>query len=75
MHVEITENIFTNTDCMVHMPLLNLTYDGFVINGNGRRLEEADNGDDINQGIIKFDITNAETIKIHNFTAKNNHMR
>lgn len=34
-NIEISRNIFTNTDCMVHLVKHNMTYGKFKIEGNG----------------------------------------
>lgn len=75
VNVEISSNIFKNTDCMVELPQLNYTYHGFNISHNGRRLELKDIGDDKNTALVKFNMTAVDTIKISNFTVENNHMR
>lgn len=74
-NIEISDNIFKNTDCLIALPLFNLTYKGFIIDGNGQQTWTDQSTKDTNEAVIKFEIDKHHLIQIANFTVTNNYMR
>lgn len=65
---------------MVHMERMNMTYDGFQIHRNGRRLELIDGQDkqyaaDETQAIITLNISAYDNLELTRWNASDNHFR
>jgi hypothetical protein len=75
-NIHIQDNIFKNSDAMVSMPRFNLTYHGWNVTGNGRRLEDQDtSGDDITEGVLKLELSAQDSVTFSRMYAKDNHFR
>ena len=79
--VEISHNTFKYSDCLINMPLFNLTYSNWIIDGNGKPLAktskfQADAKDyETTKAIVIFDLTDNHLIRIDKMRVVNNIMQ
>ena len=79
--VEISHNTFKYSDCLINMPLLNLTYSNWIIDGNGRPLtktskfQEDAKDYETTEAIVIFDLTDNHLIRIDKMRVVNNIMQ